>query len=292
MPQNLSAFDPIKFSAKVLERIDPLTLMLAYANRDYDGDLSENSTVKIRSVGDITLSPYVKGVTNLSSQDLSPTSEDFTVTDASSFQFAVDDVDARQNDLSAMDLYARRAAFAIADAIEKKIFAQYTKALAANQITGAAGANITLTKDNVYDNFVLAAEKLNVQNVIGGNRWMVVDPKSASAIALSPMLTRSTAMGDAIVSGQSVQGGARVDQYIGNIAGFATYWSNYVPSAGGARFITYGQGEPFNYAGQIIETEMFRSQVRFENVMRGLLLHDATVLSENKKKLGTIKVAP
>ena len=99
-------------------------------------------------------------------------------------------------------------------------------------------------------------------------------------------------MGDAIVSGNTAQGGVKVDQYIGNIAGFRTYWSNYAPSAGGSRFLVYGQGQPFNYAGQIIETEVFRSPIRFETIMRGLLLHDATVLAENKKKLGTIKIAP
>ena len=292
MPNTLQAFDATKFSAKVVERLDPLTLMLAFANRDYDGDLTENSTVKIRSVGDITLTPYVKGVTSLSSQDLAATSEDLTVTDASSFQFAVEDIDVRQNDLSAMDLYARRAAVAVADAIEKKLASQYTKAFAANQITGAAGANIAITKDNVYDQFVLAAERLNTQNNSGADRWMIVDPKTASAVALSPLLTRSTAMGDAIVSGNTAQGGARVNQLIGNIAGFTTYWSNYAPAAGGARFLIYGQGQPMNYAGQIVETEMFRSQSAFATVMRGLLLHDATVLNENKKKIGTIKVAP
>ena len=129
MANNLTAFDPIIFSQKVVERLDPLTLMLAYADRSYEGDLSQNSTVRIRTVGDITLSAYAKGVTNLSSQDMAPTSEDFTVTDASAFQFAIDDVDAYQNDLSAMDLYAKRAAKAIAQAIEVKIFSKYNTCL-------------------------------------------------------------------------------------------------------------------------------------------------------------------
>jgi hypothetical protein len=292
MANNLAAFDPLKFSSKVVEHLDPLTLALRFAEREYEGDLTENSTVRIRSVGNITMGTYTKGVTTISYQDLAPTFEDFTVTDSQFFAFQVEDIDKRQNDLDAESLYAQRAATEIANTVERKIWSQYTKALAANKVTGDAGASITITKDNVYETFVGAAEKLNDQNAPGADRWMVVDPKTASAIALSPSLIRSTAMGDAIVQGNM---GVAADQFIGVIAGFRTYWSNFTPKttgAGASKFLVYGAGKPVNYAGQIAEVELIRLQDRFATAMRGLLLHDATVLAEHSKRLGTIKVAP
>lgn len=121
---------------------------------------------------------------------------------------------------------------------------------------------------------------------------MVVDPKTASTIALSPSLIRSTAMGDAIVQGQM---GVANENFIGVIAGFKTYWSNFVPKttgSGASKFLMYGSGKPINYAGQIADSELIRLQDRIATAMRGLLLHDATVLAEHSKRLGTIKVAP
>ncbi len=292
MANNLAAFDPLKFSAKVVEHLDPLTLALRFADRAYEGDLTENSTVRIRSVGNITMGPYTKGVTTINYQDLAPTYEDFTVTDSQFFAFQVEDIDKRQNDLDAESLYAQRAAVEIANTVERKIWSQYTKAFAANKITGDAGASVTITKDNVYETFVNAAEKLRDQNVSGGDLWMVVDSKTASAISMSPDLIRSTALGDSIVQGNM---GVASENFLGVIAGFKTYWSYFVPKttgAGASKFCVYGSGKPINYAGQIADVEILRLQDRFATAMRGLLLHDATVISEHAKRLGTIKVAP
>ena len=51
----------------------------------------------------------------------------------------------------------------------------------------------------------------------------------------------------------------------------------------------YGQMKAINYAGQIDKMEMVRPSLSFDSVVKGLLLHDATILAEDAKRVGTIK---
>src|SRR5262249_32269475 len=117
--------------------------MLPLVNRNWEGDLRQNKTVWVRTPGNITLSSYTRGAT-ISYQDLAPTKESVTVNDREYFAFEVDDLDKAQSDISAMDVYLKRAVVAMNNTVEAKILAAYTNTPSGNRITGASSANITL----------------------------------------------------------------------------------------------------------------------------------------------------
>jgi hypothetical protein len=142
MANNLVALDATKFSAKVVENLDKVNVMLPLVNREYEGDLTENSTVKIRTMGSVTMGPYSGSI---SYQDLAPAIEDFTVSTTEYFAFKASDVDRRRSDIDPLDAYAKRAAVAMNASIESNILAQYTSVPSANRVTGASAAALALT---------------------------------------------------------------------------------------------------------------------------------------------------
>jgi hypothetical protein len=278
MANNLTAFDATKFSAKVVENLDRINVMLPLVSRDYEGDLTENSTVKIRTLGNVAMGPYSGSI---SYQDLAPALEDFTVADAQYFAFKASDIARAQNDIDALDAYAKRAAVSMTDTIEAKILSRYTLTHADNRVTGASSAALALDKDNVYGYFVDARTRLSKKNVPMGSRFAIVDPDTYALLLKCPEFVKDTSLGDSTV----------VNGRVGAMAGFSIYESNAVPVASGAKFLLFGDEGAIFYAGQIMEVETIRLQDSFDTAVRGLLLHDSTVVAENTKRLAYIKAA-
>lgn len=282
MANNLSAFNVELYSAALITNLDKINVMLPLANRNWEGDLSRGvgSTVYVRTLGSIATASYAKYST-ISYTDLAPAKEAFTVSDAQYFAFKVDDVDAAQNDLNALELYARRGAVGINDAVEQKILARYADAHADNKITGASNANITLTKDNIYDQFVEARTRLSKKSVPSQGRYAVVDPDTYALLIKSPEFKSDTAAGDAVIR----------TGWVGSMAGFDIYESNNVPVVSGSKYLLFADREAIAYAAQLNEVETIRLPDTFATACRGLLVHDSKVFAENSKRMATVKAA-
>jgi hypothetical protein len=276
MANSLVALDATKFSSKVVANLDKINVMLPLVNREYEGDLTENSTVKIRTMGSVSMGAYSGSI---SYQDLAPAVEDFTVSDAQYFAFKASDIDRRRSDIDPLDAYAKRAAIKMNDVIEAKILAQYTAVPSANRITGSSAAALALDKTTVYKAFVDARTALSKQNVPLGGRFAVVDSDTFALLLQAPEFVRATAGSDVLVR----------SGLVGQIAGFDIYESQSVPVASGAKYILCGEQDAIFYAGQIMEVETVRLETSFDTAVRGLLLHDATVVAENAKRLSYIK---
>src|SRR3954471_131295 len=144
MANDLSAFNSEAWSSRLVTKLDQINVTLPLVNRNWEGDLRQNKTVQVRTPGSITMGTYTKGAT-ISYQDLAPTKESFTVNDGKYFAFEVDDIDRAQNDLSAMDIYMKRAVVAMSNVVEAKILtAMQAGVPVANRITGASSAALTL----------------------------------------------------------------------------------------------------------------------------------------------------
>jgi N4-gp56 family major capsid protein len=276
MANNLAAFNPVIFSKRVIENLDRVNVARQLVSTDYIGDLTENSTVKIRTMGNITVAPYTGSI---SYQDLVPGLIDFTVDDAQYWAIRVSDIEERQTDMDALELYAKRAAVAISDTIENKIFATYTQVATANKITGASSAAITLDASNIYDTVLKARTALSKANVPTSERFLAVDPDTYSVLLKCPEFIRATASGDRVIATGEV----------GDFVGFRVFESNAVPVASGAKYLMYGQMGAIQYAGQLDKVEKLRLESSFDSAVRGLLLHGAIIPGEDAKRVGTIK---
>ena len=299
MANNLAAFNAQKWSKSLILNLDQVNVMKPLVNTDYEGELQNvGDTVQVRTLGSISLSSYAKNQV-LTYTDLAPTKEPMTISDSQFFAFKVDDLDKAQNDISAMDAYTKRAAVGMSNTIEAKLLSFYASALVANQITGAAAANITLTSDtnaatDVYNLFVKAGANLSKQNVPKSGRWIVIDPDTTALLLLdTKRFIRATDMGDRVVeSGLPGVTANAAPGYVGRCAGFDVYESTQVPVVGGSKYIQYGTRMAISYAAQLAEMEAIRLETTFATAIRGLLLHDGKVFAEASKAFGYIKATP
>lgn len=301
MANDLSAFDAQLWSKKLVQNLDNVNFMLGLVNRDWDeGQLNNvGDTIQVRTFGNVVMGSYTKNVTTLNYQDLSPTKEGLQVNGSDYFAFGVDDVDAIQNDIGALQGYTYRGAVAMNDKVEQKIFSAYPQALAANQITGGAGAAITLdatTSDStgIYQQIVLAGQNLTTQNVPLANRWLALDPKSLSLLLKDTAhFVRATVLGDGVVQKGTLNGEDQATPgLMGMCGGFQIYVSNQLPIVSGAKYLLYGDTKAIAYVGMLKTVEVIRLPDRFETAVRGLLLHDVKVFAEASKRLGYIKATP
>src|SRR3954465_11042719 len=149
MANNLAAFNSEAWSQRLVRNLDQVNVVKPLANTNWEGDLRNNKTVWVRTPGSITMGSYSRaGV--ISYQDLAPTKEAFTVSDGQYFAFNVDDIDKAQSDLSAMDIYMRRAVVAMNNKVEEKILGgMFSGSAVANSLvssgTGGSGAVATAT---------------------------------------------------------------------------------------------------------------------------------------------------
>jgi hypothetical protein len=305
MANDLSAFNSEAWSDRLVQNLDQVNIVRRLVNTNWEGNLRQNKTVWVRTLGNISMAPYTRGTT-ISYQDLAPTKEAFTVNDADYFAFEVDDLDKAQSDLNAMDLYLQRAVIAMNNAVEAKILSAYTNTPVANQITGAAGAAITLDNTTsaatgIYAQFVKARAIQSKNNVptTPGARWATVDPDTTSLLLQdTDHFIRAGDLGDKMVQSGVVGGdevartAANAPGFIGMIAGFMVYETPHVPTAGGAKFLLFGDNQAISYAAQITEIEMIRLQTTFADAVRGLIYHDTFVPAESAKRLVYIKATP
>lgn len=306
MANDLSAFQSEAWSARLVTKLDQINVVLPLVNRNWEGDLRQNKTVWVRTPGNITMGSYTRGST-ISYQDIVPTKEAFTVNDGQYFAFEVDDLDRAQNDISAMDVYMKRAVVAMNNTVEAKILAGLQAGVpSANQITGASSAAITLDSSTaaatgIYPLFCKARAILSKNNVPAttGARWAIIDPDTTSLLLQDvDHFVRAGELGDKVVQ-YGLIGGDEVERtaaqapgFVGMIAGFMVYETPHTPVISGSKYLLFGDNEGLSYASQITEIEAIRLQTTFANAVRGLLLHDTFVPAEAAKRLVSIKAAP
>lgn len=291
MANNLAAFRPEKWSMRVLQRLDQINVMLPLVNRDYEGEIRNiGDTVWVRTFDDVTTADYTRALA-LTYSDRVPSKEALTISEAKYFAFSIDDLDEASMDVNAFEGYAERGAVAMNNLVETKLLSRYASANAANQVTGASAAALTITAANAYTTLVEAGKRLDLQNVPLDNRWAVVGPSYKAALLQDDKyFIRATDMGDEYFRwGRMSKPVKEMAGFIGQAAGFNIYVSNAIPTASGAYYCQFGRAGCISYAGKIRKVERIRRESTFGTAVRGLLFHDSAVFTESAKSYGYIK---
>lgn len=144
MANNLTAFTPIKYSLRLVELLYNKTLYNSITNTNYEGEIKEaGDRVRVRTAARIALTDYTKGQT-LVKQDLNPTSEDLIVDQQKYFSFGVDDVDAIQNDVKAIEEYAMNTKNDMSEVIDANILSYGVKNVLGSNMVGTTYATGTV----------------------------------------------------------------------------------------------------------------------------------------------------
>ena len=224
---SVDRFIPSLWAATLLENLNDSHVAVNLCNRNYEGDIDQmGDTVRITSIGRVTIADYVKNTTAITPETLDDSQQVLTIDQAKYFAFEVDDVDARQvrDDGALMDVAMRDAAWGLGDAADVSVLA----AMQAQVDTGNALGAMTIGTGNVdaYENLVDLSQKLDENNVPRSGRWCVIPPfyhgwlqKNANFVSYGTQANR-----------EDLENGI-----IGAAAGMRIVVSNNLPSAGAGR---------------------------------------------------------
>ena len=238
---SVDRFVPSLWAATLLENLNDAHVAVNLCNRNYEGDISQSGdTVRITSIGRVTIANYVKNNTSISPETLDDSQQVLTIDQAKYFAFQVDDVDARQvrDDGALMDVAMRDAAWGLGDEADTSVLA----AMQAQGDTGNALGALTIGTGNVdaYENIVDLAVKLDEANVPRQGRWCIIPPwyhgwlqKNANFVSYGTQANR-----------EDLENGI-----IGAAAGMRIVVSNNLPSAGAGRnYVIAGHEMGVTYA--------------------------------------------
>ena len=263
---SVDRFVPSLWAATLLENLNDAHDAVNLCNRNYEGDISQSGdTVRITSIGRVTIDNYVKNSTSISPETLDDSQQVLTIDQAKYFAFQVDDVDARQvrDDGALMDVAMRDAAWGLGDAADTSVLS----AMQSQGATGNALGALTIGTGNVdaYENIVDLAVKLDENNVPRQGRWCIIPPwyhgwlqKNANFVSYGTQANR-----------EDLENGI-----IGAAAGMRIVVSNNLPSAStGRNYVIAGHEMGVTYAEQINSVEAYRQESAFSDAVKGLHLY-------------------
>ena len=250
-------FIPTIWSARLLANLDTNLVGLQFVNRDYEGEITSfGDTVKINQLGDITIKDY-DGTDIDDPEELSSTQQTLSIDKAKYFNFAVKDIDKVQANVNLVDGSMGRAAFAMADAVDKDIFA--TMVSGATAKVGSQTTPIEITVANAYDQLVDLGVILDEKNVPLAGRKIALPHWYLGLLAKDPRFTKDfNILANGVVEGATV---GRFQLLASN---------NLQTGAGGTVHCPAGTQQATSFANQIVETEAYRPEKNFSDAMKGL----------------------
>jgi N4-gp56 family major capsid protein len=264
-------FIPTMWEVDILENLNDKHVYAALLTTEYEGTISEaGDTVRIQSVGRITVSPYVKNSTTISIQNPIGASQVLLIDQSNYFAFEIDDVDKRQQTPKLFHEFTAEAAWAIAETADLDVAAVLSAGVAtANTLTAATAVGINAGNDDAYKLLVDLDVRLTESNVPRQNRWVVVPPWFEGLLRMDPKF---------VSFGTSENLKMLKNGLVGTAAGFTIHVSNNVPNSNGAYDIIAGYKGAAAYAEQLNKTEAYRPQDAFSDALKGLHLYGRKVL--------------
>ena len=270
------------WSARLLENLQK---SLVYGqngviNRDYEGELAgKGSTVKITSIGDITIGDYTKDTDIALPEALNDAQTTLVATESKYFNFAIDDVSRAQMSNNIMDGAMRQSAYNLANVADQFVAATMVAGVAsANKIGSDTAGKVpdTTPLNTAYEYMLQMGTMLSDADVPREGRWIIVPPWFSEKLALDARFTQSPAL-----SGNILMNGV-----VKQAAGFTVLESNNVPTVAGSGGdagktnykIVAGSGIATTFADSVSKVEAYRPERRMSDAVKGLHVYGAKVV--------------
>lgn len=266
-------FIPTVWAARLLTALEKTLVygQASVANRDYEGEVRQaGNTVKIASVGDVTIGDYVKDANIGDPEVLTDSALTLLIDRQKYFHFYVDSIDRAQQNVNVLDEAMRRAAWSLRDAADRYIADLMAAAVTAGNTIGSAVTPVTPTKSDAYEYLVDLGVRLDESNAPIDGRFVIVPAWFHGLLLKDDRFVRAgTARSDsALANGE-----------VGEAAGFSILKSNNVPNTAGAQFkIIAGHAAATAYVEQVLDVQTYKPEKRFGDAVKGLHVYGAKVL--------------
>lgn len=263
----IANFVPTVWAASVLKNLNDAHVYAGRCNNDYEGDVrSFGDTVKINSIGRITVSDYTRNSTISAPETLVGSQQILTIDSAKYFNFEIDNIDKWQAKPKLMGDATTEAAWAMSDAVDTYVAALMNAAVPAANLRTAATVGTGATDADMYEVLVDLDTILTTNNVPrNGNRWVVIAPGHEGLLRKDPRF---------VSFGTSDNRSTLRSSPITQVSGFDVYVSNNVPSG---TDILAGYNGAVTFAEQIDQMVAFQPQDTFSDALKGLHVFGGTV---------------
>lgn len=260
-------FIPTVWAARLLMALNKALVygQPGIVNRDYEGEIrNAGDTVKIASIGDVTVGDYTKNSDINNPEILTDAEQTLAVDQAKYFNFYVDSIDRAQQNVNVMDEAMRRAAYKVRDVQDQFIAANHVNVPEANLI-GSDGSPVTPTNSTAYEYLVDLSVLLDNKNIPTEGRFCIVPPWFHGRLLKDDRFVKAGTS----ATDQTLRNGA-----VGEAAGFAILKSNNVPNTAAAKYkICAGHPMAYSFALQLTQLETFRPEKRFGDAVKGLAVY-------------------
>lgn len=259
---SVTNFIPELWSKRINQKLRDSLVFGSVVNTDYEGEIgSGGDTVKINSIGDVTIGNYTPNSTSITPEQLNDYQTTLAIDQKKYFAFKIDDVDKAQVNANVMDEAMQSAAWGLKNAADEYIAALYTDA--GNTITSTA-----IDSTNALASVLTLGQYLSQENVPEDGRWLVVPPWFKTKLLLAKALvTDNGAAADAFTNGK-----------VGRVGGFDLYESNNVSNNGTTYYIMAGSKKAISFAAQVNKVEAYRPEASFSDAVKGLYVYGAKVV--------------
>lgn len=281
----INNFIPKVWSAKILKALEKFHIFgsSAVCNREYEGEIKDKgSSVKINSVGDVTIKDYVRGQEIDGAEDLDDAGQELIITEAKYFNFAIDDVDKVQTNANVMAEAMSRAGYGLRDKVDKFLAAYHVEVPSINFV-GDDTTPLVATALNAYDYLVDLKVKLTEANIPEEGRFAIVPPWFEGLLLKDDRF---------VAVGTSTSDNVIRNGMIGRAAGMTIYVSNNAPHTNGAKYkVIAGHPMALTFAEQIVKTEAYRPEKKFADAVKGLHVYGAKLVRPYAWAVGTFNKA-
>ncbi len=263
------------WSETLLNSLEKEYVAVRNCNREFEGDLQGNGSVKVCAVSAVNLFAYVKNVSIQEPEVLDDRAVRISSTRARAFNFQIDDIDLAQSKPHIMQSAMRQAASALANDADSYIFSLYENIEDTHTIT-----NSEVSPENIIDTIISVRERMLKNNINSNTKTVLeVSPEIASII-LKAKITQLTNNEDAIFNG-----------YVGSFIGFDIYVSNnVVHNEDDGHFKCYARTKrAISFAEQIKSIEAYRPESRFADAVKGLYFYGAQLVYPDELLLVNLK---
>ncbi|MCA1590402.1 MAG: P22 coat protein - protein 5 domain protein [Acidobacteria bacterium] len=266
-------FIPTVWAARLLTALEKSLVygQREVANRDYEGDIREaGNTVKIASIGDVSIGNYVKDTDIAEPESLTDADQSLLIDQSKYFNFYVDSVDRAQQNVNVLDEAMRRSAWKLRDVADLFLANLMQAAVPVANKIGSDATPIVPTKLNAYEYLVDLGVLLDEANVPLEGRFVVVPAWFHGLLLKDERFIKAGTMRSdrALANGQ-----------IGEGAGFAILKSNNVPNLSAAKYkIIAGHSIATAYVEQIVDVQTYQPEKRFGDAVKGLHVYGAKVV--------------
>lgn len=270
----ITNFVPDIWTAKILVALRKKAVAGQLVNRDYEGEIRRmGDSVKITSINDVTVSDYTAH-NDITWEDIDDATRSLVIDQAKAFAFELDDIERAQsvNGGAVLNQALDNATYQLRDTADTFLLAAMNTAIqgTSNDLGTVA---IHTTKQNLYDAFVDLAVTLDEDNVPEEGRFAVVKPS---------LHGRLLKLDTFIQAGDNASPLARLNGYIGEIAGLSLFKSNNLPAVTDAAatggLAIAGHASATTFAEQIVSVEAVRRENRFADGLKGLHVYGAKVV--------------